>query len=58
LRNHRRNINENLKNKKKDKEISEDEYFKKHDEVQKMTDEYVAKCDKIFTEKEKDIIEF
>jgi ribosome recycling factor len=58
LRNHRRNINENLKNRKKDKEISEDEYFKKHDEVQKMTDEYVAKCDKIFTEKEKDIIEF
>jgi len=58
LRNHRRNINENLKNKKKDKEISEDEYFKKNDEVQKMTDEYVAKCDKIFTEKEKDIIEF
>lgn len=58
LRNHRRNINENLKNMKKDKEISEDEYFKKHDEVQKTTDEYVAKCDTILTEKEKDIIEF
>ena len=39
-------------------EISEDEYFKKHDEVQKTTDEYVAKCDKILSEKEKDIIEF
>lgn len=58
LRNHRRNINENLKNMKKDKEISEDDYFRKHDEVQKTTDGYVSKCDKILTEKEKDIIEF
>ncbi len=44
LRNHRRNINENLKNMKKEKEISEDDYFRKHDEVQKTTDEYVARA--------------
>ena len=58
LRNHRRTINETLKKMKKDKEFSEDEYFNKHDEVQKITDEYISQCDKISHEKEKEIIEF
>ena len=58
LRNHRRNVNENLKHLKKDKEISEDDYFKQHDEIQKITDDYVAQCDTIFSEKEKEILEF
>jgi len=58
LRNHRRNVNETLKQIKKDKEIAEDDYFKKHDEIQKITDDYVAQCDTIFTEKEKEILEF
>ena len=58
LRNHRRNVNENLKQLKKDKEISEDDYFKKHDEIQKITDDYVAQCETIFSEKEKEILEF
>ena len=58
LRNHRRNVNELLKQIKKDKEIAEDDYFKKHDEIQKITDDYVAQCDTIFTEKEKEILEF
>jgi ribosome recycling factor len=58
LRNHRRNINEKLKKMKKDKELSEDDYFKQHDEVQKITDDYIAECDKILTSKEKEIIEF
>ncbi len=58
LRNHRRSINEMLKKMKKDKEFSEDEYFNKHDEVQKITDEYISQCDKISLEKEKEILEF
>jgi ribosome recycling factor len=43
---------------KKDKEISEDDYFKQHEKVQKATDEYVSQCDKISAIKEKEIIEF
>ncbi len=58
IRNHRRNINEKLKQMKKDKDISEDDYFKHHEEVQKNTNDYVTQCDKIFTDKEKEIIEF
>ena len=58
IRNHRRNINEKLKQMKKDKDLSEDDYFKHHEEVQKVTNDYVTQCDKIFTDKEKEIIEF
>lgn len=58
LRNQRRNINEKLKKMKKEKEISEDDYFKQHDEVQKITDEYILQCDNILTAKEKEILEF
>jgi len=58
IRNHRRDINEKLKKMKKDKDISEDDYFKQHEEVQKITDDYVTQCDKVFTNKEKEIIEF
>lgn len=58
MRNHRRNVNEKLKNLKNDKEISEDEYFKRHDEIQKITDELVEQCDTISSNKEKEILEF
>jgi len=58
LRNHRREANEMFKNLKKEKEISEDEYFMAHDDVQKNTDEYIKKIDKITSEKEKEILEF
>lgn len=58
LRNHRRNVNEHLKQLKKDKTIAEDDYFKKHEEIQKITDDYVAQCDTIFTDKEREILEF
>jgi ribosome recycling factor len=58
IRNHRRNVNEKLKKMKQDKDISEDDYFKQHEVVQRITDEYVTQCDKVFTNKEKEIIEF
>lgn len=58
LRNHRRTVNDLLKQLKKDKELPEDDYFKQHEEIQKITDDYVAQCETIFTEKEKEILEF
>jgi ribosome recycling factor len=58
IRNHRRDINEDLKLKKKDKEVSEDEFFKGQKEVQDITDDYIKKCDELTQAKEKEILEF
>ena len=58
VRTHRRNVNEIMKKMKNDKELSEDEYFKRHDEIQKITDEFVQQCDTISADKEKEILEF
>jgi ribosome recycling factor len=58
IRNHRRDINEDLKQKKKDKEVSEDEFFKGQKEVQDITDDYIKKCDDLTQVKEKEILEF
>ena len=58
IRNHRRTVNEKLKTLKNDKELSEDEYFKEHDEIQKITDDHVDQCDTISSDKEKEILEF
>ncbi len=57
LRNHRRDSIEFLKELKKEKEISEDEYFRLHEKVQTITDEYIKNTDEILTEKEKEIME-
>ena len=58
IRNHRRDINEDLKQKKKDKEVSEDEFFKGQKGVQDITDDYIKKCDELTQAKEKEILEF
>ncbi len=58
LRNLRRDANEQLKDLKKDKQISEDEAFKAQDEVQKITDDYIKKLDALAAEKEKEIMSF
>ncbi len=58
VRNHRRDANDTLKEFKKEKEISEDELHKALDEVQKITDDFIAEIDKVTAEKEKEIIEF
>ncbi len=57
LRNHRRDSIEFLKELKKEKEISEDDYFRLHDRVQVITDEYIKNTDEILAEKEKEIME-
>ena len=58
IRNLRRESNELLKELKNEKEISEDDFFKAQEEVQKITDEYVKKVDQITADKEKEIMEF
>jgi ribosome recycling factor len=57
VRNHRRDANEMLKDLKKEKEISEDDMRKGQEIVQKSTDDYIAKVDKIVGEKEAEIME-
>lgn len=57
LRNARRDANEELKALKKDNKISEDELFKSQEDVQKLTDQYIEKTDKILAAKEKEIME-
>ena len=57
IRNIRRDTNDELKKLEKEKNISEDEAKKLHDEVQKITDTYIAKVDDILKLKEKEIME-
>ncbi|WP_320169358.1 ribosome recycling factor [Maridesulfovibrio sp.] len=57
IRNVRRDMNDTLKKLEKDKDISEDEQRKAQDNVQKITDDYVKKCDGACAEKEKEIME-
>ena len=58
IRNHRREANDIFKDLKNEKEMSEDEMFKAQDEVQKLTDDFIARIDKVTAEKEKEILEF
>ena len=57
MRNIRRDANEHAKKLLKDKAISEDEERKGLDEIQKMTDGYIAKIDAASKAKEKEILE-
>jgi ribosome recycling factor len=57
IRNHRRDANEYLKEMKKEKEIAEDDMHKAQEKIQKVTDDYIAKLDKIVVEKEQEIME-
>ncbi len=56
VRNVRRDANEALKEDEKKKEISEDDRKRLEDEVQKMTDKYVADVDAAAEAKEKEIL--
>ncbi|ADZ90422.1 ribosome recycling factor [Marinomonas mediterranea] len=56
IRNIRRDANGNLKDLTKEKEISEDEERRGQDQVQKLTDKYVAKVEERLAAKEKDLM--
>ena len=56
VRNIRRDANEHLKKMLKDKETTEDEERRAQDDLQKMTDKFVAEIDKLVAQKEADIM--
>jgi ribosome recycling factor len=57
IRNFRRDAISNVKDLLKDKEISEDDDRRAQDDVQKLTDKYVAKVDELLAVKEVDLME-
>lgn len=57
LRNKRRDAIEILREMKKEKEIGEDILYRYQEEVQKITDDFVAKTDEQLAAKEKEILE-
>jgi ribosome recycling factor len=57
VRNARREGNDALKKLEKDKDITEDELKRGEKEIQDLTDDYVARVDKVIAEKEKDLME-
>ena len=56
VRNVRRDANDALKKLLKDKEIGEDDERKAQDEIQKLTDKFVAEIDKALQAKETDLM--
>ncbi len=57
VRNIRRDANSDLKELRKEKEISEDEERRGQEQIQKITDESVAKIDALLKEKEQELME-
>lgn len=57
VRNIRRDANDQLKKLEKDSELTEDELRASQDDVQKETDNHIAKIDQLAKEKEKEIME-
>ncbi len=57
IRNVRRDVMHELKEMLKEKMISEDEDRRAHDEVQKLTDKFVAEVDHVMSDKEKELMQ-
>ncbi|MBP8626134.1 MAG: ribosome recycling factor [Syntrophorhabdaceae bacterium] len=57
MRNIRRDINEKIKKMEKDKLLSKDDAHKEQEGVQKITDRYIEMAEKVYAEKEKEIME-
>jgi ribosome recycling factor len=57
IRNARRDVLSEFKDLLKEKEISEDEERRAQDDVQKITDQYIAEVDKALAAKEADLME-
>ncbi|NNL55065.1 MAG: ribosome recycling factor [Woeseia sp.] len=57
IRNIRRDALGDLKDLQKEKEISEDEERRAQEDVQGITDKYIARIDEVLAEKEKDLME-
>lgn len=57
LRNNRRAVNEEIKKALKEKQLSEDEQKHLNSEIQKITDQFMERVEKVFQAKEKEILE-
>ncbi|MGB0669160.1 MAG: ribosome-recycling factor, partial [Porticoccaceae bacterium] len=57
IRNIRRDVISDIKELQKAKDISEDEERRAQDDIQKITDRFVAKVDEALLAKEKDLME-
>jgi ribosome recycling factor len=57
IRNIRRNVNDQIKDEEIKKACSENDAKKSQEEIQKLTDKYIKEVDKMFENKEKDIME-
>lgn len=57
IRNIRRDANEELKRMEKAGEITEDEYHRAQEEIQKLTNKMIEGVDKVLADKEKEIME-
>lgn len=57
VRNIRRDANGNIKDLLKDKLVSEDEERAGQDQIQKLTDKYIAEVDSLLADKEKDLMQ-
>jgi ribosome recycling factor len=58
IRNLRREANDRLKAMAKDKNVSEDDERRGHDQIQKTTDRFIAKVDELLKKKEQEILTF
>jgi ribosome recycling factor len=56
VRNVRRDVMNTLKEMLKDKLLSQDDEKRAHDEVQKLTDKFIAEVDSVLADKEKDLL--
>jgi ribosome recycling factor len=57
VRNLRRDANQQLKDAVKDKAISEDDERRAEEDIQKLTDRYVAEIDKLLAQKEQELMQ-
>jgi ribosome recycling factor len=58
IRNVRREANDRLKAMARDKKVSEDDERRGHDQIQKMTDRFIARVEELLKKKEQEILSF
>jgi ribosome recycling factor len=57
IRNIRRDANEEVRKLEKDSEITEDDRYRAEEEIQKLTDEFIEKVEKVLEIKEQEVLE-
>ncbi|HMK44267.1 MAG TPA: ribosome recycling factor [Dissulfurispiraceae bacterium] len=57
VRNIRRDVNDDIKKSEKEQHLSEDDVKRLQEEIQKITDQFIARVDEVLHHKEKEIME-